>query len=148
MASYNRSTTSTQDVALLLIRLIIAAIFLYHGSQKLFGAFGGPGLKGWHGMIVSMGMPMPWVSAVLSACAEFFGGLIFLVGTGLRIIAVPLAVNMMVATWVTHGHGFNVMNNGCEYPLCLLVIVVAMFLMGPGRFTLGALFRGVRPGGA
>lgn len=146
MANSNRSTTPAQDVALLLIRLIIATIFLYHGSQKLFGAFGGPGLKGWHSYIVSMGMPMPWVSAILSACAEFFGGLIFLVGTGLRIIAIPLAINMMVATWVTHGHGFNVMNNGCEYPLCLLVIVVAMFLMGPGRFTLGALFRGIRPG--
>ena len=147
MANSNRSTTPTQDVALLLIRLIIATIFLYHGSQKLFGTFGGPGLKGWHGVIVSMGMPMPWVSAILSACAEFFGGLIFLVGTGLRIIAVPLAINMMVATWVTHGRGFSVLNNGCEYPLCLLVIVVAMFLMGPGRLTLGALFRGVRPGG-
>ena len=148
MANSNRSTTPGQDVALLLIRLIIAAIFLYHGSQKLFGAFGGHGLKGWHGAIVSMGMPMPWVSAILSACAEFFGGLIFLVGTGLRIIAIPLAINMMVATWVTHSHGFSVMNNGCEYPLCLLVIVIAMFIMGPGRFTLGALFRGVRPGGA
>ncbi len=148
MANSNRSTTPAQDIALLLIRLIIATIFLYHGSQKLFGAFGGPGLKGWHGAMVSMGIPMPWVSAVLSACAEFFGGLIFLIGTGLRIIAIPLAINMMVATWVTHGHGFNVMNNGCEYPLCLLVIVVAMFLMGPGRFTLGALFRGVRPGNA
>ncbi len=148
MANSNQSTTPTQDVALLLIRLIIATIFLYHGSQKLFGTFDGPGLKGWHNVIVSMGMPMPWVSAILSACAEFFGGLIFLIGTGLRIIAVPLAINMMVATWVTHSHGFNALNNGCEYPLCLLVIVVAMFLMGPGRFTPGALFRGARPGGA
>ena len=148
MINSNRSTTPAQDVALLLIRLIIAAIFLYHGSQKLFGAFGGPGLKGWHNVIVTLGMPMPWVSAILSACAEFFGGLIFLVGTGLRIIAIPLEINMMVATWVTHVHGFNVLNNGCEYPLCLLVIVAAMFIMGPGRYTLGALFRGVRPGGA
>ncbi len=146
MGNSNRSTTGAQDAALLLIRLIIATIFLYHGSQKLFGAFGGPGLKGWHAIIVSMGMPMPWVSAILSACAEFFGGLIFLVGTGLRVIAIPLAINMMVATWVTSKGGFNAMHNGCEYPLCLLVIVIAMFLMGPGQFTLGALFRGVRPG--
>ncbi|EQD31016.1 DoxX, partial [mine drainage metagenome] len=140
MTNSNRSTTSTQDVALLLIRLIIATIFLYHGSQKLFGAFGGPGLKGWHDFIASLGMPMPWISAILSACAEFFGGLIFLLGTGLRIIAVPLAVNMMVATWVASKGGFSVLHNGCEYPLCLLVIVIAMFLMGPGRYTLGAMF--------
>ncbi len=148
MANGNRSTTSTQDIALLMIRFIIAAIFLFHGSQKLFGAFGGPGMKGWHAAIVAMGMPMPWVSAILSACAEFFGGLIFLVGTGLRIIAVPLAINMMVATWVSSKNGFDIMHHGCEYPLCLLVIVLAMFLMGPGRFTLGAMFRGVRPGQA
>jgi putative oxidoreductase len=146
MANSNRSTTGAQDVALLLIRLMIATIFLYHGSQKLFGAFGGPGLKGWHAFIVSLGMPMPWVSAILSACAEFFGGLIFLVGTGLRVIAIPLAINMMVATWVASKGGFSVVHNGCEYPLCLLVFVIAMFIMGPGRFTLGSLFRGVRPG--
>jgi putative oxidoreductase len=146
MNNSNRSTTPTQDVALLLIRLIIATIFLYHGSQKLFGAFGGPGLKGWHAFIVSLGMPMPWVSAILSACAEFFGGLIFLVGTGLRVIAIPLAINMMVATWVASKGGFSVMHNGCEYPLCLLIIVIAMFLMGPGRYTLGSMFRTIRPG--
>ncbi|MDA8376529.1 MAG: DoxX family protein [Planctomycetia bacterium] len=148
MGKPNHSTTLTQDVALLLIRLIIAIIFLYHGSQKLFGAFGGPGLKGWHAMIASMGMPMPWVSALLSACAEFFGGLIFLLGTGLRLIAVPLAINMMVATWVASKGGFSVMHNGCEYPLCLLVIVIAMFLLGPGRYTIGAMFRGARSAGA
>lgn len=145
MANGSRSTTPTQDIALLLIRLIIATIFLYHGSQKLFGAFGGPGLEKWHTIIVGMGMPMPWISAILSACAEFFGGLIFLVGTGLRVIALPLAINMMVATWVSSANGFNIMNHGCEYPLSLLVIVIAMFLMGPGRFTLGVIFRSVRP---
>ncbi|MGC8625405.1 MAG: DoxX family protein [Phycisphaerae bacterium] len=148
MTNTKYSTTPTQDVALLLIRLIIATIFLYHGSQKLFGAFGGPGLKGWHAMIVSMGIPMSWISALLSACAEFFGGLIFFLGTGLRIIAIPLAINMMVATWVASKGGFSVMHNGCEYPLCLLVIVIAMFLMGPGRYTVGAMFRGARSAGS
>ena len=146
MANGNRSTTPTQDISLLMIRLIIAAIFLFHGSQKLFGAFGGPGMKGWHATIVAMGMPMPWASAILSACAEFFGGLIFLLGTGLRVIAIPLAINMMVATWVTSKNGFDIMHHGCEYPLCLLVIVLAMLLMGPGRFTLGGMFRRGRPG--
>ncbi len=142
MTSTGANTTRVQDSALLLIRLAVAAIFLYHGSQKLFGLFGGPGLAGVATIFSHMGLPYPYISAVLSGCAEFFGGLIFLLGSGLRISAVPLSFNMLVATVVSAHHGgFSVMTGGCEYPLSLLVVVVAMGLLGPGGFTLGALLR-------
>ena len=130
------NSTRARDIALLLIRLMIATIFLYHGSQKLFGAFGGGGIRGTAQAFSRMGIPHPLISAILSGCAEFFGGLIFLTGTGLRIMAIPLAVNMLAATIVTGRHGFSAMNNGCEYPLSLLVVIIAMALMGPGKWTL------------
>lgn len=162
MADNTRTTTPIQDIALLLIRLLFAAIFLYYGSQKLFGAFGGPGISGFAGFLASMHAPMPYFSAVLSGCAEFFGGLFFLIGTGQRIFAIPLAFNMMVATFVT-AHGAIAHNDAvakaiaahaknpgqptavifaAQFPFSLLVITIAMLLLGPGNITLGRLLSG------
>ena len=162
MANNTRSTTPIQDIALLLIRLLFAAIFLYYGSQKLFGAFGGPGIAGFATFLTMMHAPMPYVSATLSACAEFFGGLFFLIGTGQRLFAIPLAFNMLVATFVSaHGaiaHNAAVAkaiaahakNPGhptavifaAQFPFSLLVITIAMLLLGPGNITLGRLLSG------
>ncbi len=136
--------STLQSLGLLLIRLAIAMVFLYHGSQKLFGAFGGPNYQAFAKFLAAKHVPMPMESAILSGCAEFFGGLVFLVGTGLRLISIPLAFNMVVAVLMTAPNGFNVSNKpyaGCEYPLTLLFVVVAMGLLGPGEFTLDRLFR-------
>ena len=46
---------SAVDVALLVVRLIVGVIFVVHGAQKLFGAFGGPGLSGVVGMMGPIG---------------------------------------------------------------------------------------------
>ena len=85
------------DVALLMIRLILAAVFLYHGGGKLFGWFDGPGLKAFAVMLTGLHVPYPQVSAILSAATEFFGGAILLLGTGARLAAIPMAFNMAVA---------------------------------------------------
>jgi putative oxidoreductase len=136
--------STPQSLALLIIRLAIAMVFLYHGSQKLFDAFGGPNYQEFAKFLASKHVPMPLESAILSGCAEFFGGLVFLVGTGLRIISIPLAFNMFVAVLFTAPNGFGVNNKpypGCEYPVTLLLVVIAMGLLGPGEFTLDRLFR-------
>ncbi len=133
-----------QSLALLIIRLAIAMVFLYHGSQKLFGAFGGPNYEQFAKFLAAKHVPMPMESAILSGCAEFFGGLVFLVGTGLRLISIPLAFNMLVAVIMTAPNGFSVTNKpypGCEYPLTLLMVVIAMGLLGAGEYTLDRLFR-------
>ncbi len=133
-----------QSLALLIIRIAIAMVFLYHGSQKLFGAFGGPDYHQFAKFLAAKHVPMPMESAILSGCAEFFGGLIFLVGTGLRLISIPLAFNMLVAVIMTAPNGFSVANKpypGCEYPLTLLLVVISMGLLGPGEYTLDRLFR-------
>ncbi len=136
--------STLQSLGLLLIRLAIAMVFLYHGSQKLFGAFGGPNYQEFAKFLAARHVPMPMESAILSGCAEFFGGLVFLIGTGLRLISIPLAFNMLVAVIFTAPNGFNLANKpypGCEYPLTLLLVVIAMGLIGPGEFTLDRLFR-------
>ena len=63
---------SAVDVALLVGRIIVGVVFMAHGAQKLFGAFGGPGLSA----VVEMMGPLGYLVSI----GEFFGGLGLVVG--------------------------------------------------------------------
>lgn len=126
------------DLGLLLIRAMLGIVFVYHGSQKLFGWFGGYGLEGTSQWMGSIGIPMPFVSTTLAALSEFGGGLVLLTGLFFRPMMLPLFFTMLVAAFVGHaGKGFSIMNGGNEYALSLAVFVLALFFTGPGRFALG-----------
>ena len=140
MPSPGRSHALASDLGLLLIRLMLAAVFVFHGSQKLFGWFDGHGIRGTAGFFDSLGIPMATTSAVVAGAAEFFGGLVLLLGTGTRLAAVPLIVTMLVATFTAH-YGFDAARGGMEYALTLAVVLTGLLLMGPGRFTLLRLIR-------
>lgn len=127
------------DVALLLIRSVLAVVFIFHGSQKLFGWFGGPGLSGTAGFMESLGIPLPMLSATLAGSAEFFGGIALLLGVGARLAAVPMAFTMLVAIVTVHRSAFATAAGGMEFPLTLGVVLVALALTGPGRLTIARL---------
>lgn len=131
--NYNR-----QDVGLFLIRAMLAAVFLFHGSQKLFGIFDGPGLAGFATWLDSLGVPMPTLNAYLATFAEFFGGLALLVGYQVRLASIPLAITMLVGAVTAHS-GFNFTKGGMEYPLTLAVVLVALFLIGGGKLSISNL---------
>ncbi len=129
------------DVALLIIRLMLAAVFIYHGGQKLFGWFGGHGLTGFTEFLTGLNVPFPQVAAILSGGTEFFGGVILLLGTGTRVAAIPMAFNMAVACLTVHlSKGFGAQGGGMEYPLTLGVVLVALALLGPGRLAIFQIF--------
>src|ERR671919_914762 len=87
------------DVALLVVRVVVGVIFAAHGAQKLFGAFGGPGLSK---MIEMMG-PLGFFVTI----GEFFGGLGLIFGFLSRFSAASLIVIMIGAIVTVHGrHGF------------------------------------------
>lgn len=145
MSPVNRRIITT-DLGLLLMRIMVGVVFIFHGSQKLFGAFDGPGIQGFAGYLESLGVPLPVVSSVLAGCAEFFGGIVVLLGTGLRIGAVFPMIVMLVAVTQVHAGRFSVENNGMEYPLTLAAVLAGLILTGPGRLTLGQLIAAVRRG--
>jgi putative oxidoreductase len=122
------------DVSLLIVRVIAGVIFAVHGSQKLFGAFGGPGLAG----VVSMMGPIGYLVTI----GEFFGGLGLIVGFLCRFSATSLIIIMIGAVAKVHGqHGFFLSNGGFEYNLALIGLLLPIWLVGPGRFAIGrALF--------
>lgn len=128
------------DLALLVVRLIVGVIFALHGSQKVLGAFGGPGL-------VKMGEDMG-VLGYLVSIGEFFGGLGLIFGFLTRFSAAANIVIMLGAIAMVHGkNGFfmgltpksTMEDSGFEYNLALIGLLAAILIAGPGRFAIGRI---------
>lgn len=124
-------TVTPADLGLLLIRIMLAVVFIYHGQGKLFG-----GLDGFAGYLGSMNVPMPEVAAFLAALSEFGGGLLLLAGVCFRIALWPLVFTMLVAAFTAHAGKFGIQDGGMEYALSLAVITAGMALVGPGQLSL------------
>jgi putative oxidoreductase len=121
---------------LLLLRVAIGAIFFGHGAQKLFGWWGGGGLKGTAGWLGSMGFRSPSVMSLMVALGESSGVLLAL-GLLTPLAALGTASAMVVAIGAVHWQkGFWLANGGYEFNLALLAAVVAIAAIGPGRFSL------------
>ena len=122
------------DVSLLAVRVIVGIIFVAHGSQKLFGAFGGPGLT-------AIVQPPPDGMGLLGypvTIGEFFGGLGLIAGFLTRFSAASLIVVMIGAIAMVHGpKGFFQSAGGFEYNLALIGLLLPILLAGPGRFSIG-----------
>jgi putative oxidoreductase len=118
------------DIALLAVRLTAGIIFTAHGSQKLFGAFGGPGLE----KTVEMMGPIGYLVTI----GEFFGGLGLIVGFLTRFSAASLIVVMLGAIATVHGkHGFFLQSGGFEYNLSLIGLLAPVLIAGPGWCAVG-----------
>ena len=114
----------------LFLRLAVGAVFIAHGAQKLFGAFGGPGLKGFAGMMGHMGLKPAMAWAILVAVVEFAGGIFLVLGIMTRLSALLIGIVMVVAIVGVHlNDGFF----GFEFPLVLLGACISLLLTGGGR---------------
>ena len=124
----------------LALRIPIGIIFLAHGAQKLFGAFGGYGLEGTGQFMASLGLTPGYVMALLAGSAEFFGGLALLFGVLVRPAAAALAFAMLVAIFSVHiGNGLFMDKNGYEFGLALLAASVSLLISGGGRLSVDAV---------
>jgi putative oxidoreductase len=123
-------STRSIDFSLLCVRFVAGVIFMAHGAQKLFGAFGGPGLDAFVQMMGSIGY--------LVAIGEFFGGLGLIVGFLSRFSAVSLTVIMLGAIALVHWqHGFFLgAQAGFEYNFALIGLLLPVVISGPGRLAL------------
>jgi putative oxidoreductase len=126
-----------RDVGLLATRTVVGGYLAVHGSQKLFGSFGGPGLGATAAGFEALGMRPGRAMAVLAGVGELGGGV--LTATGLADPLGPLAIAgaMSVATAVHRKQGPLAQRRGFELPLTNLALAVGMMSAGPGRLVLG-----------
>ena len=119
------------------LRVFVGIIFAAHGSQKLFGWFGGGGLAGTAQWMESIGLTPGTLMALLSGGTEFFAGLALIVGLLARPAALGLSFTLLVAIFSVHIHnGLFMANNGYEFALALLGGTVAVLLEGAGKLSI------------
>ena len=121
---------------LTVLRVFVGIIFAAHGSQKLFGWFGGGGLAGTAQWMESIGLAPGTFMALLSGGTEFFGGLALIIGLLARPAALGLSFTLLVAIFSVHIHnGLFMANNGYEFALALLGGTLAVLLEGAGKLS-------------
>jgi putative oxidoreductase len=124
-------------VGLLVLRLVLGVIFIGHGAQKLFGSFGGPGLKGTAGFFEQLGIKPPYLMAVLAGLAEVVGGILVILGFLTPLATLALIVVMIVAVLTVHlKNGFFVTNGGYEFNLALAGMALTLLIVGAGAYSL------------
>src|SRR2546430_6126695 len=130
------------DLGVLALRLVLGAVFLGHGAQKAFGAFGGPGFEGATGFVGSLGFRPARVWATLAVGGELAAGLLFLLGLLTPLAGVLVLATMAVAIAKVHGpKGFFVQNGGYEYNLVLIITALAVAAVGAGGGFPGYVLR-------
>jgi putative oxidoreductase len=130
----------------LLLRITVGSIFVEHGTQKLFGWFGGHGPGGTGQFFASLGLRPGRRNAIAAGVAETGGGA--LLALGLATPAAAAAVGSVMVTALRTAiwpDGVKVGTGG--YEVLLLVSAVAIADSGPGSWSLDALLGSERRGG-
>lgn len=122
---------------LLLVRVVVGGLLMGHGSQKLFGWFGGYGLAGVGGWMESMGLRPGRTWAAVAGLGEVVGGALLLLGL-LNPLGSIAILSVMAMAWVkVHwGKPIWVDKGGVELPLTNMAAVLAVALAGPGAYSL------------
>lgn len=125
------------NLGLLVIRLIFGLSFARHGTEKLFGWFGGYGIKGNAGFFESIGIKPGVPMAVLAGLGELLGGLFFTAGVFMPLAVILIVGTMLVAIiTVTGKNGFSATASGYEYNLAIIAAAIGVLLTGPGAYVL------------
>jgi putative oxidoreductase len=125
------------DLALLILRLVLAAVLLYHGLPKLlnFGAT--------VGAFQSMNIPAPSVTAGFALISEVIGGILILLGIAVDIAAILVVIDMLGAIALVHwANGFDFTKGGWEHPFTVLGVALALAFAGPGRHSVKRAYKG------
>ena len=125
------------DIAKLATRVLIGGLFVGHGTQKLKGWFGGPGIDGMAQGMEAMGMHPPRRNAYAAGLSETVGGGLLALGLFTPAAASALTGTMLVAIKKAHlANGPWVSNGGWEYNAVLIAATLAFAEKGPGEISL------------
>lgn len=124
----------------LMLRLIIGVLFMGHGAHKLFGWFGGHGLKGTAEAFEQMGLRPGTPNAIAAGVSEAGGGALVAVGFLNPLGAAMIIGSMIMAIHRVHGkNGPWATSGGYEYNLVLIAALLALVEAGPGPVSIDAV---------
>ena len=122
------SRSWSRDNAILLLRLWLGAMMIYHGYGKVFG-----NIDGFTQGVANMGFPLPELFAWGAALSEFGGGILLIVGLFTRPSAIFVFITMFVAAFIRH---LDDPFGKKELALTYLVMAIALAITGPGKFSM------------
>jgi putative oxidoreductase len=139
----NKVLSTRAGYGLTVLRIVVGIVFAAHGSQKLFGAFGGYGLAGTAQYMESLGLTPGYLMATLAGGTEFFAGLALIIGLLVRPAALGLIFLSLVAIFSVHiSNGLFMANNGYEFALALLGGSIAVLIEGAGKLSTDRVIAG------
>ncbi len=127
-------------IACLVLRVVLGVIMIPHGMQKLFGAFGGPGLEKTAAFFSSVGLNPGSLWAWVAALVELGGGIFLVIGFLTRVAAFLVAVEMATAILKVHAPKFFVSGGGMEFALALAAVATGVLILGGGPFSVDRVF--------
>lgn len=128
------------DLGILLLRVLFGAAIAAHGAQKIFGWFGGYGLKGTGGFFESLDFRPGVLFAGAAGVGELLGGLLLVLGLLTPLGAAAVLGPMLVAIGSVHLHnGFFASNNGIEMPFLYGATALSLMFIGSGGYSLDAM---------
>ena len=135
MFLFRKPSERQLNLALAALRIVIGAVFIAHGGQKLF-TYGFAGVTGAFGQ---MGIPFPGLMGPFIALLEFFGGMALVIGLLTRLASLGLVFNMLGAIAFVHLKGGFFLPAGYEYALTLAIVNLALVFTGAGQFSVDAI---------
>jgi len=129
------------EYGILFLRVVAGLALAAHGSQKLFGFFGGSGPAGTRKFFAGLGFRAPLAMAFVAGLSELVGGLLFALGLVTPFAAFALTVVMLNAIGTVHWKkGFFNSAGGFEYNLLIIATALAVTATGAGRLSLDHAF--------
>ena len=135
MMTYFADRDKNLDRASLVLRLVLGAVFVAHGYQKVF-EMGVPNVVGFFG---GLGIPMARLAAPFIAYLELLGGAAIFLGGFTRVIALLIACDMLVAIILVHAKGGFFVPKGIELVFGNFGMAIALVFLGAGAYSIDAM---------
>jgi putative oxidoreductase len=127
------------ELAFLILRLVVGGLMYGHGTQKLFGWYGGHGFAGVRAWLAGLRLRPATFWTAMAGLSELSGGLLLAAGFLSPLGSLGIIAAMLMAIILTHWPRLWNTDNGLEYPLVLLTAAAVVGAAGPGPYSLDAL---------